>query len=215
MQINSSLLKPSFVQRDEQMYYMNAPIEPPTPRARSKEEIQTDARKRFGGVLWISKDGEREVEEYFSDYDFWEPYSEIKSYSKRPYTAGYKGVLREYKSYLCILSSEEEGIEKEEYFVVAKRMRTELETLEPWCTCTTCSACIINPLKYLWCPYCTKCIKAGDGFADPSLIAKARNLKQLSYTKKPTTRLNNLKWIKITEYVVISILMLFILYWIF
>lgn len=189
--------------------------EPMTPRARPMDEIQVDARKRFAGVLWISKDSDRAIEDYFSDYDFWEPYSETKSYSKRSYTAGYKGVLKEYKSYLCILSHEEDGMEKEEYYVVAIRMRTELETLEPWCTCTSCSACIINPLKYLWCPFCTKCIKAGAGFADPSLIAKARNLKLQSYSKKSPSKFDQLKWIKLIEYASIFLVFSLFVYYLF
>lgn len=193
--------------------------EPMTPRARPVHEIQVDAMKRFAGVLWISKEKDRAIDDYFSEYDFWEPYSETKSYSKRSYTAGYKGVLKEYKSYLCILSSEDtdesEDSKKEEYYVVAIRMRTELETLEKWCTCTTCSASYINPLKYLWCPFCTKCIKAGAGFADPMLITRARQLKTQSHIKKAPSKFDQLKWIKIVEYTIITIFICLFFYFVF
>lgn len=161
---------------------VNIPSVPPTPAPKSISDIQTDARERFAGIVWIQKDSSHTLEDYFIDYDHWETYCETKSYSKRTYQAAYKGMMREYHNYLCILNSEE----GEEYYVVAKRVRSELEQLEPYCTCTTCSASLINPLKYIWCPHCTKCIKAGPGFANPEYIAKAKELKDLSSKAVPS-----------------------------
>src|SRR5437868_15120011 len=116
---------------------------PSTPAPRSVDHIQTDVKDRFVGIMWINKDLSMTLDDYFIEYDHWEIYSENKSYSKRPYQAVYKGVIREYHNYLCILSNDQE----EEYYVVAKKIRTELEILEPYCACINCSASCINPLK--------------------------------------------------------------------
>jgi hypothetical protein len=175
---------------------------PATPAPKTINEIQTDARERFAGIVWIQKDSSRPVEDYFVDYDNWELYSENKSYSKRPYQAAYKGVMREYHNYLCILN----GDDGEEFYVVAKRIRSELEQLEPYCTCITCSACVMNPIKYLWCPNCTKCIKAGSGFAKPEYITKAKQLKEATekYKSNPSKYgkyIQGTRWIKAAELV--------------
>jgi len=154
------------------MNNMPATIIPPTPGPRTIEAIQNDARERFGGIVLLQKEPSLTIEDYFLEYDYWEVYSETKSYSKRTYQAAYKGVMKDYSNYLCILNGEQ----GEEYYVVAKRIRNELESLEPYCSCFSCSASVLNPLKYLWCHHCTKCIKAGVGFASPEYIDKARIL---------------------------------------
>lgn len=195
----------------------------PTPGPRTIQAIQNDARARFAGVLFIQKDASRTIEDYFIEYDFWEPYSETKSYSKRPYQAAYKGIMRDYHNYLCILntdaspSEEGEQVPIEEYYVVAKRIRNELETLELYCLCTTCSAFVLNPLKYLWCPHCTKCIKAGAGFAKEEYIIKARELKQAKEQSKHSPSkygkyIEGTRWIKATEIVVVLVVTLGFIY---
>src|SRR3990172_6381652 len=123
-------------------------VVPPTPAPRTIDTIQNDARERFGGILWIQKDPNQPMEDYFMDYDYWEKYSEAKPYSKRIYQAAFKGVMREYQNYLCILNMEQ----NEEYYVLAKHIRNELETLAPYCPCPRCVSYIFNPMKYIWCP---------------------------------------------------------------
>lgn len=179
----------------------NIPPVPPTPGPRSVDTIQTDAKDRFVGMIWIQKDPSKTVDDYFIEYDYWEKYSETKSYSKRSYIAAYKGLMKEYSNYLCILNSDQ----GDEFYVVAKRVRSELEALEPFCTCSRCVASVINPIKYLWCPHCTSCIKAGPGFAKQEYIDKAKILKQENDKKIPKKYLNNMSLVKISEIIGLSV----------
>jgi hypothetical protein len=158
------------------------PTVPLTPGPRSMDQIHNDAKMRFAGIIWIQKEPNRNLEDYFSSDDHWEPYSETTIYSKRTYQAAYKGVMRDYNNFLCILESDEGS----EYFVVAKRVRNELEELEPYCPCITCSSSRCNPLKYLWCPHCTRCLKAGSHFVDKEYVEQARVAKQQKDEKKKT-----------------------------
>lgn len=180
-------------------------IPPPTPGPKTVENIKVDAKDRFSGVICIQKDNDRTLEDYFYEYDYWEPYSESKSYSKRTYQAAYKGIMKEYNNYLCVM---QDADETEKYYVVAKRIRSKLETLEPYCTCLTCSSSIFNPLKYIWCAHCTRCIKAGTGFADPQYIEKAESLKKQKEQKVPLSiyrqYINNIKWIKVGEVTLVA-----------
>lgn len=171
--------KMSYIQNDdyERPRYVKIPS---TPAPRSVDTIQQDAKERFVGVLWIQKEEGKNIEEYFHEYDYWEAYSENKPYSKRKYLAAYKGVMREYNNYLCILNNDQ----SDEYYVIAKRLKNELENLEIYCTCLTCSASMVNPVKYMWCPYCTKCIKSGLGFANPQYIKRAKELKDQADKKR-------------------------------
>lgn len=199
--------------------YIQGNMVPPTPGPRTMEAIQSDARDRFAGITWIQKDSSHKLEDYFAEYDYSETYSESKSYSKRTYQAAYKGIMRDYQNHLCILSGEE----GEEYYVVAKRIRNELETLEPYCCCSTCTACILNPLKYIWCPNCTKCIKAGPGFAKEEYIVKARELKIAAEQRKRIPSkygkygkyLQEIHWIKASELVVAAVTVIAIMYALF
>jgi hypothetical protein len=150
---------------------MNRDI-PPTPKPKRIDEIQEEASDRFAGVI-ITNKCFKILDDHFTDYDQWEEYDENKSYSKRPYQDTYKGILREYHNYLYILNDNNEKA----YYVVAKRIRSELKKLEPYCTCLKCQASYFNPLRYIWCAHCTKCLKAGRGFADKSYIEKAQQLK--------------------------------------
>lgn len=174
------------------------PSVPRTPGPRSTENIHTDAKDRFAGIVWIQKDSDRSLEDYFSEYDHWEKYLETKSYSKRSYIAAYKGMIREYQNYLCIINIDDE----ETYYVVSKHLRSELELLEPYCTCITCNSSPFNPLKYLWCPYCTKCIKAGPGFASSEYVKQAKHLKQ---HPSDNTYLRKIRPMKILEYLILLI----------
>jgi len=191
-------------------------IPPPTPGPSPIGSIQNDALKRFAGLMLVIKDSDRTLDDYFIEYDFWEPYSETKSYSKRSYHAAYKGIMREYKNYLCMFTDDNSELVAGDYYVVAKHVLSELELLEPYCTCFRCIFSVINPIKYLWCAHCTKCIKAGPGFADEKYITKARELKRLSgdntgntskYTKY-LQELRNGRWILIGEVTVASMAIL-------
>lgn len=189
------------------------PKVPPTPAPKTKDTIMNDARDRFAGILWIQKDENRDIEDYFIDYDYWEEYSESKSYSKRIYQAAYKGVMREYHNYLCVLNTEQ----GEDYYVIAKRVHNELESLQEYCTCSRCIALPINPMKYIWCPHCTNCIQSGIGFAKQEYIDRAKQLKIQAEKKKQipnkySAYVGNLNNIKATEYIVLGIISLVILY---
>jgi hypothetical protein len=181
---------------------------PRTPAPKTIDAIQVDTKERFAGITMIQRDPDHKAEDYFADYDHWEIYSETKSYSKRTYQAAYKGVMREYHNYLFVLNIDDNQ-ENEEYYVIAKRLRNELELLEPYCTCTTCSACSLNPLKYVWCPICTQCIKAGKGFAKNDYIIKAREIKQQAENRKKTPSkydkyLQGIPWISVSEYLTVG-----------
>jgi hypothetical protein len=154
---------------------------PQTPAPRPIESIHVDHKKCFGGIIYVQKDSTTNIEDYFVEYDHWEKYSETKSYSRRVYQAAYKGMMKEYQNFLIIFEDDD----KEEYYVVAKRIRNELELLEPYCQCCRCVCSTLNPLKYLWCPHCTSCIKSGPGFAKQEYIDKARELKLLMENKRP------------------------------
>lgn len=188
---------------------VNIPTVPPTPAPKGVSDIQSDAKDRFAGMIWIQKEPSRSVEDYFVDYDYWEAYSETKSYSKRTYQAAYKGTMREYHNYLCILNSEQ----GDEYYVIAKRVRSELEQLEPYCTCSRCISSFLNPLKYLWCHNCTRCIKAGPGFANPEYVIKAKELKELAEKRKiiPSRYgkyIHGTRWIKVVELFIILLIII-------
>lgn len=189
------------------------PTIPPTPAPRSINDIQSEARDRFAGIIWIQKDISHTLEDYFIDYDYWEIYSETKSYSKRTYQAAYKGIMREYHNYLCILNSDD----GEEFYVVAKRVRSELEQLEPYCRCLRCVSSVFNPMKYIWCDYCTKCIKAGPGFTKPEYITQAKQLKetqdkQKSVPSKYGKYFQGTHPMKTIEYVIIGILLITVIW---
>ncbi len=152
----------------------SVPRVPSTPGPRSINNITEDAYDRFAGVLWVQKDGSKSTEDYLVDYEHWEPYSEVKSYTKRVYQAAYNGRMCDYVDFLFVLSSNGH----EDYFVVSKRVKTELDDLQEYCPCVRCDSYIFNPLRYIWCPICTKCIKAGPGFTSSENIALAKARKQ-------------------------------------
>lgn len=152
---------------------------PPTPGPRSKLTLQDNARERFAGILWISRAANKTSADYLADYDFVEPYDETKSYSKRLFTVVHNGCINNYHNYLCVITGATIDDNNEEYYVVAKAMPSELSELEQYCTCITCCSSACNPLKYLWCPSCTRCLKAGPTIADPRFITRAHQLRTL------------------------------------
>lgn len=185
-------------------------LPPPTPGPRSIENLPYDFADRFAGVTLIQKEENRAIEDYFNEYDHWEPYHENKSYSRRSYQAAYKGIMREYYNFLFILT---DSSGNKLHYVVAKRIPTELESLEAYCTCNKCSASIFNPFKYIWCVHCTDCIKAGVGFARQEYIIKARALKSSALEKEPSKYFqifSQFRWLKIFE--IISVILFFCLF---
>lgn len=171
---------------------------PPTPMPKRIADIQVDAKERFAGIIWMQNDPSRPIADWFIDYDYSEPYSETKSYSKRSYQAAYKGIMREYQNYLVIVNSDS----REEYYIIAKRIRNELELLEEFCTCSRCIAFIFNPMKYIWCDHCTQCIKSGPGFANPEYIKRAKELKATAEKLTPSKYFQGYRSVKIIELVV-------------
>lgn len=185
---------------------------PPTPGPKSIEDIQNDAKDRFAGIMLITQDQELDPNKYFIEYDHWENYSETKQYSKRPYQQAYKGLIKNYQNLLYIYNNDNES----KYYVVAKHIKGELEELEPYCVCVTCSSSIINPLKYIWCPLCTGCIKAGSA-AKKEYINRAKQLKEADeqrqkYPSKYNKYLKEIRWIRITEITTIIVVIVSILW---
>lgn len=183
---------------------------PKTPKPKSIDDIQDQARDRFAGMIICDKNNDILIDNYFIEYDHYELYDENKSYSKRVYQAAYKGVLREYQNYLYILESE---YENKEYYVVAKKLYNSLELLEKYCSCLKCSASYLNPLKYIWCPHCTGCIKAGKGFTKDEYIKQAQDKKNEESTYSSNTfhkyiQSNNI--LKLSEMVLLTILIIWL-----
>lgn len=170
-------------------------VPPATPAPISITSISQDARERFTGCLWLPANESDNLDDQFLDYDHWEAYDKNKSYSKRPYLAAYCGVMRPYQNILCIL--DKNG--REEYYVLAKRLRSEYEHLEKYCFCWRCKSSAFSPMKYLWCPTCTGCLKAGPGLANPDYVELAR--QEYNHRDKKTVKTwRNLPWTTIVEY---------------
>ena len=182
---------------------------PRTPKPRSIDDIQEQARDRFAGIIICEKHNDISIDNHFTDYDHYESYNENKAYSKRPYQSAYKGILREYQSYLYILESDDDR----EYYVVAKKLYNNLEPLEKFCPCFTCSASYFNPLKYIWCSYCTKCIKAGKGFTKDEYIkqAEASKNKNLDHSSNKFQKyIQGSNILKISEIFIVILIIIFI-----
>lgn len=146
---------------------------PPTPTPKRREQIQIDSKDRFGGIIFMQAYTEDDIKLCLSEFPNWKEYDEDVSYTKRPYNAVQNGVIGWYQDFLLIIGFNDE----ERYYVVPKKKNTGLEDLYDYCPCTTCSMFWFNPLKYVWCPHCTKCIKAGPGFFDPEYVKIATELK--------------------------------------
>ncbi len=194
----------------------SVPKPPPTPGPRPRENIRSDVAERFIGCCMIQKDEHRPIEDYFVDYDHWEVYSESKVYSRREYQASYSGKIKTYVNYLFVLRSEfpHENADsafqpEEEYYVVSKKVRTELDILEKYCKCFTCSASVLNPLRYIWCPVCTGCIKAGSGMAKKEHIEYARQAYHEASTPISDNKISRSTWIPI-PHVLSNIYLLFL-----
>jgi hypothetical protein len=205
---------------------LNIPKPPPTPGPKLKQQIQEDSKERFAGFIYMQKEANMTYNDYLMEYDYWEHYSETKAYSRRPFMQSYKGILRLYQNYLCVFSDDNDI---ETYYVVSKRLRGELEILENYCRCFNCRSSKINPLKYVWCNYCTGCIKAGPGFAKPEYVEIAkllkqndtqhnkentddgnRHIKELRRITNESNILSNIKNIKYIEYIIGIVIIFFI-----
>lgn len=187
---------------------------PSTPNSKSIDDIQEQARDRFAGII-ISDKNDDDIKNFFAEYDYYELYDENKSYSKRSYQAAYKGVLKYYQNYLYIIEDidNEDTENNKQYYVIARKIYDDLESLEKYCTCLKCSASYFNPLKYIWCPHCTNCIKSGKGFANEEYIKIARTKKNNINTDVYRFKryLNNINILKIGE----LFILMTVLIWIF
>ena len=119
-----------------------------------------DYRQLFAGIILLDNEADRSLDDYLSEFDYYEEFDPKKQYSRKSFLASYKRIMREYQHHLLVVN-------QNRFYVVAKRMRTDLEKIESLCVCIRCSASAINPLKYLWCPMCTGCLKAA-----PALLSK-------------------------------------------
>lgn len=164
---------------------MSVPI-PQTPRPRPLTSFQQEMAERFSGIIWFEAASGDDIKLHLLDYDYHSEFDETAVYSKRPYLAYYKGPIRMYQNYLLIVKFPDH----EKSYVVAKHVHDDIELLEQWCPCLTCRVSSMNPLKYLWCPQCTRCIKAGPAFADKRYVAIAKAVKDGKYTHPSyTTRM--------------------------
>lgn len=147
---------------------------PQTPSVLKMKEspIEDILRDMFCGVICVRKVEGTEIVDYFSDYDHYEPFIREKTYSMRSYYAGYKGKIREYVNYAFILL--DQYSEPLEYYVVAKRIQTEIDKLAKYCPCMSCTSFNFNPLKYLRCRHCHGCLKLGSITANKDLIELAK-----------------------------------------
>ncbi len=109
----------------------------------------------------------------FKPYDHYEIYDKDKKYHKNKYLAIYNGTPQYYVDYIYCIDSESE----KKYYVISKRVPTDIDDLKKYCPCVRCSTRKINPLKYVWCSFCTGCIEAGPWHANPKYIEEARQRK--------------------------------------
>lgn len=122
----------------------------------------------FVGIIVKASD-KRPLGEQLSEYEHWEAYDPTRSYSRSGHLRVRNGRAREYFYYLLILISEE----KYDLYVVTQE-DPEMRALESYCPCYKCQASYLNPLKYIWCDHCTRCLKAGKEFTSSEYIAQAK-----------------------------------------
>lgn len=139
--------------------------------------VTDDITARFAEVTWMDANT-TPVDDLLSVYVHWEPFNAEQTYSKRPYRAAYQGRFGWYHTGLCIVKTGSE----EQYYIFARPIKTPLDDLIPFCPCLTCRASRVNPLKYVWCPQCTGCLKAGEGFARDEYRNQALLLQQMVHT---------------------------------
>lgn len=111
----------------------------------------------------------------FGVYDHYEAYNKQKKYNKDKYLAIYTGTPFYYLDFIyCIVI---EGNNEKLYYVVAKRVPSDIQNLKKYCSCVRCSTIKLNPLKYIWCKFCTGCLKSGEWHAHPKYVEEAKKRK--------------------------------------
>lgn len=138
------------------------------------EDIYTSAKRNFAGLIYKHYDPELTLTEHFKQYDHYEVFNREKYYDNKKFLAVHNSLLKFYQNYFFILAKDNQ----EEYYVVWIDVPNDLEKLEPYCNCIGCRSSFFNPLKYIWCPYCNGCIKAGKGFAKEKYIQLAERRMQ-------------------------------------
>ena len=178
-------------------------IAPKTPAPKHLDQIQTDAKERFAGILWVNYELDNSISELFKEYDNYELYDETKAYSKKAYLGNYLGKYYYYQSYLAILQTEEQM----SYYVIAKRLLTEEDKLIDYCPCLKCTSIFFNPLKYLTCIHCVQCLKIGRPYLREQFLSEARRLKRTYQAPLTFTQsLKENKKLRILEFLIIVII---------
>jgi len=112
----------------------------------------------------------------FGVYDHYELYDKNKKYNKDKYLAIYTGTPFYYLDFIyCIVIADNN--DKKLYYVVSKRVPSDIQDLKKYCPCVKCSTRKLNPLKYIWCKFCTGCLKSGEWHAHPKYIEEAKQRK--------------------------------------
>lgn len=129
-----------------------------TPARKSRTSVLEDCKDRFAGIIWCDQQNS-------FDSQFIETYDVNVSYSKRPFIKIVNGCAKKYQNYLLVVDTDG----NEEYFVMAKEMISKYTGLEKQCPCITCRSSVFSPLKYIWCPVCTGCLKSPESVGTVNL----------------------------------------------
>jgi len=116
----------------------------------------------FVGYVSITRTGES-IEDILSEYDYYELYDPEKKYHSEIFAKPYKSsCIRYYRYYLVKIITQD----VEDLYVVHKRIITDINKNEHLCKCSRCKGVFKVLYRMFTCPFCTGCLKVGDGFAD-------------------------------------------------
>lgn len=160
-----------------------------TPKPCKKDDMANNFDDMFFGTIYLNNQFKIPHQDFLKEYIHYEEFNEMKSYSKRPYLFYHNGTIKYYSNFLLIINDEF----NKKYYVVTKLIPSKNDAYEKYCTCIKCSNKIIdilNPIRYIKCSICAKCIKAGEEVADPKYIENAKMLLN-----------NNKKIIPVNKYI--------------
>jgi hypothetical protein len=103
-------------------------------------------------IFTFSNDLNKDINERFNGYDYWEEYDETKFYPVN--------VFGNNKKYINCLYHITDGNQNKLY-VISREEYTieELKTLMKFCPCEYCQMYWFNPKRFIICPHCIGCIK--------------------------------------------------------